>query len=124
MGLKIGSQLLGRHVYSIAHLLVMRVVLLGRREYFTDVVHWALNRLRLVLLRMLYHHHYTDHPIGCRNVQHHWLLLNRGSQNRCRGEHALQLSECIVCLGGPSELLHQLIQRNFFLSQPTKESTE
>src|SRR3954466_13187735 len=68
MGLKVGSQLLGTHVHSIEHFLVVWVVLLGRREYFIDVVHWALNRLCFVLFRTLYHHYYTDHPIGCRNV--------------------------------------------------------
>src|ERR1041385_5053324 len=36
MGLKVWLQSFGRHIYSISHLLVVRVVLLERREHFTD----------------------------------------------------------------------------------------
>src|ERR1041385_2212551 len=68
MSLKIWLQSLGRHIYSIAHLLVVRVVLLGRREHFTDIIYRSLNLLCLVLLGPLHHHDCADHPIGCRNV--------------------------------------------------------
>src|ERR1041384_3833788 len=105
----------------------MRVILLGRRQHFTDVIYWSLNLLCFVLLRSLHHHHCADHPTGCCNVEHHRLLLNRGSQNRRGGEHALELSECFFCLACPSELLcflHQLVQRDRLLTQPTEKSAE
>src|SRR3954465_12546481 len=112
MGLKIWLQSLGRHVHSIAHLLVMRVVLLGRRQHFTDLIDLALNLLFFVLLGTLYHHNCTDHPIGCRNIEHHRLLLHWGGQNRCSRQHALELSERFICFRSPCELLrllHKLI---------------
>src|SRR4051812_6873190 len=77
MSLKIGLQLLCRHVYTIAHLLIVGVVLLGGGEHFADIVYWPLNQLCLVLFRTLDHHNSTNHSSGCCDVQHHWLFLNR-----------------------------------------------
>src|SRR3954462_15682874 len=68
VSLEIWLQSLGRHVHSITHLLVVGIVLLGRREHFTDIIHRPLNRLCLVLLGPFHHHHCTDHPTGCRYV--------------------------------------------------------
>src|SRR3954465_13125142 len=39
----------------------------------------------------------------------------------------LEVFECFICFGGPYELihlLHQLVQRNCLLAEPTEESAE
>src|SRR3954464_4565077 len=127
VSLKIGPQLLCCHVHTIAHLLIVGVVLLGGGEHFTDIVYRPLDQLCLVLFRTLDHHDNTDHPRGCCNIQHHWLFLNWCCQHRSGGQHMLEIFECFICLIGPHKLvrlLHQLVQRNCLLAEPTEESAE
>src|SRR4051812_13534274 len=68
MGLKIGLQLLCCHVHTIAHLLIVGVILLGGGEHFTDIVYRPLDQLCLVLFKTLDHHDNTDLPRGCCNI--------------------------------------------------------
>src|SRR3954463_2895100 len=65
MSLKIWFQLLCCHVDTIAHLLIVGVVLLGGGEPFTDIVYRSLTQPCLVLFWTLDHHDNTDHPRGC-----------------------------------------------------------
>src|ERR1043165_3764078 len=126
MSLKIWLQLLGCHVHTIAHLLIVGVVLLGGGEHFAHIVHRSLNQLCLVLFWSLDHHDDADHPRGCCNIQHHGFFLNWCCQHRSGGQHTLEILECFICLLGPHKLalLHQLIQGDSLLAEPTEETAE
>lgn len=54
--------------HAVHQLLVVRVVLLREREYLTQVVHRALNRLRLPFFWPLYHEYDTNNLVGGCNV--------------------------------------------------------
>jgi hypothetical protein len=113
MLLEVVLQLLGRHVHAVCDLLVVQVVLLRESEHLTQVVHQALNRQLPAFLGALYHDHNVDDSRGSRNVEQHWLLRSRRSQDSHGRQGLLEVIEGVISVLGPNEvvrLLHQLVQ--------------
>jgi hypothetical protein len=125
--LEVLLQLLGGEVHAIAHLLVVGVVLLGGGQHLAQVIDWPLDRLGFAIFWALNHDHGADNPTGSGDVEKHGLFGNRSGQNRRCGQHPLELEEGLVCLVSPLEaggLLHQLVQWEGLLAQPTDEPAE
>jgi hypothetical protein len=125
--LEILLQLLGGKVHAVAHLLVVGVVLLGGGQHLTQIVYWPLDRLGLVVFWALDHDHGADHPACGGNVEEHGFFSSRSGQNRRRGHHPLELEESLIRLVVPFKagaLLHQLVQWEGLLAQPTDEPAE
>ena len=113
MLLEVLLQLLGGKVHTIAHLLIVGVILLGGGQHLAQVVHWPLDWLHLAGFWALNHDHRADNSVGGGDVEEHRFLSIWSHQDRRRGHHAFELKKSFVRLVIPlkvSGFLHELIE--------------
>lgn len=105
----------------------MGVVLLGGGQDLAQVVHRPLDQLYLVVFWMLDDDHHADDSVGGGDVEDHGLFSSRSRQDRRHRHHALELEKAGVRMIVPLEasaFLHELVQRECLLAQPTDEVAE